>query len=238
MSHLYRFYIAPETASEGLIELSPEELHHALHVVRVKEGTEVFLFDGHGREISGVARNVGRRDLRIEVGETRQVPAPTKRVTLCQAFLNRDKSTETLIRRCTELGVARFLFFKGDHSERGPELNEKWKRYAIESCKQSRELWLPEFALAPSLEEALGSLDGTTLIATSDAAPVSLHSSLDGVDTCTIIVGPEGDFSETEVKRALASGAQPISLGSNVLRSEVAAMVALTLIHYELGLLG
>jgi 16S rRNA (uracil1498-N3)-methyltransferase len=129
------------------------------------------------------------------------------------------------------------VFFPAERSEHPPRISEKWRRWAIESCKQCGRLWLPEFSLAPGLEAALAGTWSALLIATADEAPVPLRSAVQG-DCVALIVGPEGDFTPAERSLALACQAHPISLGAATFRAEVAATLAAALIRYEFGALG
>ena len=237
MPHLHRFYVEPGEALEGEVALSESEAHHGLHVVRLREGEAVALFDGAGREAMGVVSRVDKRALRVAVEEVREHARPVGGLTLYQAWLNQEKSLEAVIRRGTELGVSSFCFFRGAHSERKPRGAKKWERIAIESCKQCGRVWLPRFGEAADLSSAVAGAEGVKLIATRERAPVVLREVLEGVSRASCFVGPEGDFSAEEVEESLGAGARPISLGANTLRSDVAAATASVLVLYELGLL-
>lgn len=237
MPHLHRFHIAPDTPGGGEIALPPEEAHHAIKVVRLREGDRVILFDGRGREWTGAVARLDRREVVISVVEERRAPRPAPALTLAQAWLHQEKAIELLVRTGTELGVDRFLFFRAARSERPPRLNPKWTRLAVESCKQCGRLWLPEFAVAETLADVLRHARGDLLIAAMDADPVPLAQALSGGDT-TLLIGPEGDFTPEEVCAVLDSGARPISLGVTTFRSEIAAIVAAALVQYHFGRLG
>jgi 16S rRNA (uracil1498-N3)-methyltransferase len=217
--------------------LAGPEAHHALHVVRVQHEDPVILFDGMGRELKGRIADRTRHEVTVEVDEARNVQPELRALTLLQASLLRDKSIEELIRRCTEIGVGHFVFYPSERSERPPKLSDKWRRWAIESCKQCGCLWLPEFAIAPDLGTALEGSWSALLVATGDREPVPLREAVEG-DTVGLAIGPEGDFTSEELDVAKAHNARPISLGPATFRSEVAATVACALVRYELGCLG
>ena len=236
-THRYRFFIPPQTPDQSEFQLPPDEAHHAIHVVRVQAGENVSLFDGQGREIIGTVARVTKRDVTVRADEVRNIPPPQPRLTLLQACLHRDKTTEFLIRRGTELRVNRFIFFRAQHSEMKPRMNPKWDRVAIEVCKQCGHAWLPTFRCAENLEDALHDIEGDLLIATTRAPTIPLSRAV-GTSSVTLLVGPEGDFSEPEIEAAIGHGALCISLGDTTFRAEVAATHALTLIQYHLGALG
>ena len=237
MRHVFRFHIAPGHEAHDEVALSGDEAHHALHVARVSTGDTVTLFDGEGLEISGVVSGATRREVLVRSVERRHVPRPANRLTILQAFLHRDKSTDFLIQRVTELGVARICFFRARRSDKEPRMSAKWHRIAVEACKQCGRSWLPAFEIAPDLETALASVRGTLAIATADLEPAPLRQAV-APPEMTLLVGPEGDFAPEELDLARGHGAIPISLGTVTYRSEVAASLAASLILYELGELG
>lgn len=239
MGHVYRFYVPPDSLTAGTeLTLPTEESHHALHVVRVREGDTVEVFDGAGNEAHAVVRSAGRKDVTLTVLGRRTVAPLKTRLTIVQAALHREDAVEELIRRGTELGVAAFRFFPATHSERPPKPKEKWKRYAVDACKQSRRAWLPRIETAGSLEAALKESFETILIATPHGEARPLRGVLREGNDIALIVGPEGDFTDEEVELALNAGAIPISFGAATYRSEVAAILGATLILYERGQFG
>ena len=237
MAHVHRFYIPPETPETEEVVLTDVEAHHALHVVRVQPGDEVVLFDGAGREIRGVVRRAARHEVRVEAHEDRRLPWPAKAVTIVQGWLHRREGLEYLVRRGTELGVRRFVFFRAVRSEREPRLDGKWRRIAIEACKQCGRLWVPSFTRIDDLHEALEQLEGRVLVLTRDLEPEPLRDAVRG-DAMTVLAGPEGDFAPEELELAQDRGATPVSLGPATYRSEVAATLAAGLVLYEMGALG
>lgn len=237
MAHIHRFYIPPETDSGGEIVLAGDEAHHALRVVRMRVGDPVVLLDGAGREITGTVLDLLRREVRIQPDHERREALPGVCLTVVQASLHRDKTLESLIEHGTEVGVHRFVIFRGQRSERPAQLGERWRRIAMEVCKQSGRLWLPLFETAESLEVAIGRPYDTLLFATRDRTPTPLGQIAFGMETA-LVVGPEGDFADEELGLLAGHGGVPISLGPRVFRAEFAAVLASALTLYEAGQLG
>ncbi|HRI88166.1 MAG TPA: RsmE family RNA methyltransferase [Candidatus Hydrogenedentes bacterium] len=236
MSHVHRFFVENDAVNEHGATLTGQEAHHALHVVRVRPGDSVLLFNGSGSEWQASVADVSRHAVQLAVSDMRVLPRPKESLTLFQAWLHREKALEELIRHAAELGVARIVFFRSTHSERAPKLSDKWRRTAIEAGKQSGRLWLPHFDVAASLEDAIGMAQGVLLLATRDVQPVPLLDALTS-PVVSMFIGPEGDFTESEIARLLEAHAKPISLGDATYRAEVAATIAATLVLYELGLM-
>ncbi len=217
--------------------LPEDEAHHAVRVLRLRPGEEVALFDGAGVELRGRVTRADKRAVSVEIESVRREAPAEARVALLQAGLKRDRLMEDLVRRGTELGVSEFTFYRAQRSEKEPRLDAKWRRIAVETCKQSGRLWLPEFRVVSGLDDALAETWDSLLVLALDAEPAPLGQAVRG-PRVAMLVGPEADFAPEELECAFARGGRPVSLGALTFRSEVAAEVGLTLVLYELGLLG
>lgn len=237
MPQVHRFYIPPGSTQPDEIRLPTHEAHHALRVVRVREGDPVELFDGQGAVLTGNVARTSRREVVIATRDVRTVAPPSPALVLVQAWLVRERLIEELLRYGTVLGVSRFRFFRAERSEKQPRLNEKWQRTAIECCKQCGRNRLPEFEVVDTLENALGGAAGDVLIADMRNPPVPLANAVSGGDA-TVLVGPEGDFTGAERALAQRLGAKPISMGATIFRAEMAATVLLSLVRHHQGALG
>lgn len=237
MSHIHRFFVSSNSLSSPQTTLTGDEAHHALRVVRVREGDRVILFDGQGREIDGFVTGATRHEVCVRHEQERCSPPPSRHLTILQASLHREKSVEYLIQRGTEIGVHEFAFFPARRSERRPRENDKWQRYAIEACKQCGRNHLPVFRVFADLGSALDSLPGTILAATNHLEPTPFQALSDSREAI-LVIGPEGDFASEELDLLHTRGARAVSLGSATFRSEVAAVLAASLVLYEWGLLG
>ncbi len=236
MAHIHRFHVDADTLADE-VQLSDEEGHHAIHVVRVAKGDKVALFDGHGHEWMGHAKRVTKREVTVAVESERFEPPTESPVTLVQAWLRREKAIDELVRYSTALGVAQIRFFRAKNSERDPRAHHKLQRTAIETGKQCGRLWLPEFVALRSMDDALADCQGDLLVGAIGHEPVPMAEAC-GKGAVTLLVGPEGDFTDEEVDAAIDKGAKPVSLGPVIFRSEVAANVLLTLVQYHRGELG
>lgn len=237
MAHLHYFFVEPDCVSAPRMVLEGEEARHAIKVARLRVGEEVALFDGVGRLLKGTVESRDKRALVVAVTHEEREPPPEKRLVLFQAWMGKDRSVETVVRWGTELGVNDIVFFQGEHSSRPMKgQGEKWRRLAIESAKQCKRLWLPEFSVSPSLELALAAhVSASLLYGSIDEPPVAWGDAV-GPGSLGIVIGPEGDFSPTEFALLRKRGGAPVSLGDTILRSDVAAVTACTLARHYMGL--
>lgn len=239
MSHVYRFYGGLDVEGGETVTLSGDEAHHALHVVRLQAGDALGVFDGLGNAWSCVVESCSRREVvcRIEGHAFTEQESP--RVIVSMGWVNKDKRVEHLVQRCTELGVAEFRFFRGEHSVRDVKASPKWARWAVESCKQTGRVWIPGItdAVYGSLAEVVRE-DELTITGLLGKETEALRDVVSGDRDINLVIGPEGDFSEGEMQALMDAGAHAVSLGDAVYRTEVAGALLAGLVMYELGRVG
>lgn len=235
MAHLHRFFVEPDCPTSGVVPLPQAEAHHAINVARVHAGDDVALLDGVGGVRYGTFEAAGKRAANVTITRVEHEARRDPALTLMIAWLQRDAPVEEIIRRGTELGVDRFVFFSAMRSQRPiRDKQDKWQRVAMESCKQCGRTWLPEFEAHTSLEKALANHSGALLVCTQDDAAINLRAAIPAGNTM-IVLGPEGDLTGEEKSAASRAGGQAVSLGGTVFRTEAAALLAATLTLAQWG---
>lgn len=241
----HRFY-QPDLASG---HLSPEESHHALHVLRLRPGDSAAVFDGRGTEARVRLTTVDPERVSFETLSTAKTPRPACRIRFGQALI-KPAGMELLIQKLTELGVAEIWPIASERSVSRPDgekrISSRWLSIALAACKQSGQNWLPKIPEAAPLDTFLAAPDPAPPVARiigslqPEARPLSTlvaearkQAALSAMD---VLIGPEGDFSPAEIGRARSAGFRPASLGPLVLRSETASIFVAAALHYELNL--
>ncbi len=236
MSHLHRFYAPDMTQDMVEIILPDDEAHHALRVTRLRDGDAAVVFNGAGLECCGVLRNTGGHTC-IAAEHWRLHPPSRVALVLAVGGLHRDKPQEEVVRRAAELGASRVCFWRADHSQRPITASARWRKTAVEACKQCGRAYVPQLDAAASLDAFFASYHGPSLIAITAPPPQEAPRLI--VDTTlALIVGPEGDFSERERESARMRKAIPISLGQFIYRTETASAILTTLVANHLNMLG
>jgi len=246
---MHRFYLPPDQCQGAEILLAGREAHHGLHVLRLRPAERVVVLDGAGGEIDGEVLDPGRDQVRLRVVQRKTIPAPAFRITLVQA-VPKGKLIESIIQKATELGVSRLVPLLSEHSSLRLEpdgiraKSDKWKQVAIEAVKQCGSAWLPRIEPPMRPGEFLVRAETFDLSLVASLEPGARHpresfrkyQAAHGRKPLTLCiwVGPEGDFSPDEIAAIRSSGAQPITLGPLVLRSETAATCCLSVLNYEL----
>jgi 16S rRNA (uracil1498-N3)-methyltransferase len=228
--------------------LTGAEVHHAVDVLRIAVGETVVVLDGAGHEFSCAVRAVGRKAVALHVTQTLFSPAPSCRVTLVQA-VPKGKLLETIIQKATELGAFRIIPLLSERvatrldDEAAREKAEKWRPVAAEAIKQCGQRWLPQVEVPVTLPDLLarGEKFDLSLVGSLQADARHPREFLHSFQTAKgrpasirLWIGPEGDFTDSELSAIRDAGGCPINLGPLVLRSDTAALYALSIVSYEL----
>jgi 16S rRNA (uracil1498-N3)-methyltransferase len=224
-----RFHV--EHVAAGSVRLSEDEGRHAHGSRRLSAGDELTVFDGAGREAEARILSCGRDGVEVEVREVRYRERPTPALTIAVA-LPKGPRQDTLIEKCTELGVAsvRPLETERSVSSASEHRLSKWQRTAIEAAKQSGQCWVPELHPLASIDEVVKAASDYDVMLVADVGGGPLPD-LRAARRVLALVGPEGGWTETERAKLLAAGASAISLGPNILRIETAAIALAAIVH-------
>lgn len=245
---MQRFFLPNQTGDPAdAIDLTPLQ-HQLTRVLRAQPGDQVVVLDNLGNERLAQITAIQRRSISGRVLAVRPAPAePTVQVTLYQCALKTDK-LEWVWQKATELGVATLAPVISDRAIVRPAdaLNNKrprWEAILREAAEQSGRGMLPQLTPPMTLREALAQPDGLRLVAYEAATgrpglTTALAQAARPVRAVSLLIGPEGGFTQDEVELAAALGWQVVSLGARTLRAETAALAALALILGGLGELG
>ncbi|MFH1779504.1 MAG: 16S rRNA (uracil(1498)-N(3))-methyltransferase [Candidatus Omnitrophota bacterium] len=238
-----RFYIPHNSIRKDRIHIRGREAHHVRDVMRLNIGDEIVVFDGTGYEYVGTIEQIGKNDIVAKINKKIKREISNFRLALAQAIPKSNKM-DLIVEKATELGVERIIpivtgrtIVKIDETKMASKIN-RWKKLAIEASKQSGRVTVPEINEIKSFEDSLSYTKYYELavIPCLHEGIVKLKDVLksNGVKSAILFIGPEGDFTEDEINIAKSKGVKPVSLGREVLRSETAAISALSVLNYEL----
>lgn len=242
-----RRFIVPFNLTSEHVTLTEDFAHRLLRVLRMKVGDRVLLCDPRGNEwvaeIVGTEASIVRLKL---VERLFSQPVPTVYVSLFQGIPKGEKM-DFIVQKATELGVQRIVPMLTRrtvvqlNSERAKSKRERWQRVATSAAEQSGGKIAPEIALPMTFRQAVDEASHADLwLFFYEAAEKPLRKVVQShqkVNHLAIMIGPEGGFDPSEVAMAQQKGARVVSLGKRILRTETAAIVAVALVLYELGLL-
>jgi 16S rRNA (uracil1498-N3)-methyltransferase len=216
---------------------------HLLTVLRLKPGASLVLFDGSGFEYEATLEQADRKQAWVKILRSRgpAVESPLQ-VSLAQG-ISRGERMDYTVQKAVELGVAAILPVLTERSvvkltaDSAAKKREHWQAVVTSACEQSGRVKVPPVALPESFGHFLDKQRGSELKLLLD--PLA-ESGLDGLPKppegkVILLVGPEGGLSENERELAKRMGFEGLRLGPRILRTETAALVALSLLQSQWG---
>ena len=244
-----RYFYVPGASENG--ELPQDEAVHALRVLRLKEGDSIFLMDGEGTFYKAEVTLATNKHCAYRVLETMpQQRSWRGHLHIATAPTKMMERMEWMAEKATEIGVDELSFLECQFSERRQMRADRIEKIVVAATKQSRKAWkpivndmqsfrsfieqpreglkfichcyneIPRNDLFEVLNDNVGCDSvGCDSVATTGSVPI------------TVLIGPEGDFSIEEVRLAMEHGFQSVSLGSQRLRTETAALSAVMIMQ-------
>ncbi len=214
---------------------NPEESRHIAKVLRLRIGEKVHITDGKGNLHSGNIIDDNIRQCTVRIESTITVAKSPYHLHLAVAPTKNLSRIEWFVEKAVESGISEITPMLCQHSERIHFKSERLEKIAIAAIKQSQQAWLPKINEPANFGQVVkNTRPGEGFIAYIDEnSELSLLKSVykQGTDA-TVLIGPEGDFSNSEITTAIKAGFIPISLGKNRLRTETAALVACITINF------
>lgn len=220
-------------AAGGSVTLDGDEARHAVVVKRIRVGEQVALTDGEGTTVTATVAETSKTSLTATVDDVRRTEPEMPRVVVVQAIPKGDRG-ELAVEMLTEVGVDVVVPWAADRSvavwrgDRAAKSLARWRSTAREAAKQARRSWFPEVTEMVGLDEVVALLKNASV-------PVVLHEAASGPiadlpvpgrGEIVIVVGPEGGLSDDELAAFAQVGAEPVRLGTSVLRTSTAGVAA------------
>lgn len=231
-----RFFYAPDAANSN--ELPAEEAMHALRVLRQKAGDEIMLMDGQGNYYRAEVTLAHTHHCCYEVKEV--LPQPRQwegRVHLAIAPTKLMDRTEWLVEKAVEIGVDEISFLNCQFSERRVVKLPRIEKIVVSAVKQSHKAWKPQVNEVTAFAQFIAEprLERKYIAHCYEEIPRTyLYDELrkpSDVKDAVVLIGPEGDFSIDEVRKAMANGYQSVHLGKSRLRTETAGLSAVMMMQ-------
>ena len=238
-----RFYCPVPLATGQVLDLPPTAARH-VQVLRMQPGHTLTLFNGEGGEFTAEVQHMGRSDVRVVVGEHRDIECEAAVQVHLAVGMPANERMDWLVEKATELGVNRITPLMTERSvirltgERAEKKQAHWQAVAAsasEQCGRNRVPFIdaPERLdgwLARQNQQADAVHGVLSLHASTQPLNVLRDSAVGSAKSWVLLNGPEGGLTDTEDAAARAKGFVALSLGERVLRAETAALGALTLL--------
>jgi len=239
---LKRVYVDAALEPGARLSLTGGAAGHLTRVLRLRSKAALTLFNGRGGEYAASIERVQRSEVTVVVGEhaplERESPFP---LTLAQG-VSRGERMDLVVQKATELGVARLVPVLTERSivrldeGQSDRKSSHWRAVAIAACEQCGRNRLPEVALPTPLREFLRQPAGDSVrLLLSPSATRRIEDVPRPASGAMVLIGPEGGLADEEQQLAEGAGFTAVNLGPRVLRTETAAIAALTLLQREFG---
>jgi 16S rRNA (uracil1498-N3)-methyltransferase len=241
---LTRVYVDATLEPGARVALEGSTAGHITRVLRLRPGDALTLFNGRGGEYAGRIEKSHGGGVIVAVGSRDAVERESPLTLTLAQGVSRGERMDLVVQKATELGVSGLVpvftersVVRLDARQAGRKVAH-WRAIAVAACEQSGRNRLPEVATPLSLREFTGAarnaLGGARLLLSPGAA-LRLDDIPSPVTDVTVLIGPEGGLTESEEDLARTAGFAPVRLGPRVLRTETAALAALTLLQRRFG---
>lgn len=235
LKQIARFYIDQPLRAGSSCALAEDAAHHGVHVLRLRAGDDVTLFNGRGGEYAGRIVSIRKLKVGIELLEHRAIERESPlRVVLVQGVSSGERM-EFTIRKAVELGVAEIRPVLAAASvarpkgERAAARQAHWQKIAVSACEQCGRNRVP--VVHPLAEISSFRAEDALKILLSPGSKLPFSKTLETAKSVVLAAGPEAGFDEREERAFLDQGFVPASLGPRILRTETAALAALAALN-------
>ncbi len=219
------------------VTLGAEQANYVSRVLRLRVGRELIIFDGRGGEYLAVINAVSKSELSITLGEYCADDRESRLNLHLVQCVSKGERMDLVVQKSTELGVRQITPLLSEYSvikldpKRAEKRQDHWAKIAISACEQSGRNRLPDINGPQPLNgwiEQSAAVNATKIMLLPGAQK-QFHSIAAPAGEVMLLIGPEGGLSDIECDMAQQAGFVGVSLGPRVLRTETAALVALSL---------
>jgi len=232
-----RLYLDTPLVTDQTIMISGEPLNYLANVLRLKTGAKLSVFNGQGGEYQATINELSKREAQLTIGDFQSNDSESPlAITLVQG-VSRGERMDFTLQKATELGVQRIIPLFTERCTvnlKGERLEKRikhWQGTIRSACEQSGRNTLPQLETTQTLNTFLEQEHDPCRILLDPESTQTLNSISPTDDAITILIGPEGGFSDKERQQAYNKGYQGIQLGPRILRTETAALATISSIQ-------
>jgi 16S rRNA (uracil1498-N3)-methyltransferase len=226
------FFSKDISQAGGSITLEADASRHIAQVLRMQSGDRLQLTDGKGNLVLAELTDNHKNHCQVRILQSLPVPERSRRLVMAVSLLKQPARYEWFLEKATEIGVDEIIPLICSRTEKQHFKEDRWQGILISAMLQSRQARLPVLS-SPVSFTALMESKGLPNRFIGYCGDEVEKKSLDkpAVGDSLMLIGPEGDFTEDEIRLALSKGYQPVTLGLNRLRTETAAMLSCVLLN-------
>ncbi len=227
------FYIESFDTGSNELELDESNSRHAVSVLRMQEGEQMYVTDGKGNLLTASISDAHKKKCRIAITGIKHIKPPAAKTAIGISLVKNPVRFEWFLEKATEIGISIIYPIICARTEKQHFRHDRMKNVLVSAMLQSRQSWLPELHEPERLEKIVsGAFYQQKFIAHCiEDDKKSLTDVNDADASRLVLIGPEGDFTQDEIAVALQHGFIAVSLGETRLRTETAGMVAAVLLQ-------
>lgn len=247
---MHKFFVDESFIDGNIVNIQGDDVKHIYRVLRLKSGDQVNINNCKGEEFLAQIKDINKTNVLCEIIEKADINNESALKIHLYQGLPKAAKMDFIIQKSTELGVTSITPVITERVVVKNELKEykkvdRWNKIALEACKQSKRTIIPKVNQPMELECFLSAADSYDLVVVpyeskEDFGIKAMIRNLKGkkINSIAILIGPEGGFEEEEIEKLDNLGAQIVTLGPRILRTETAGLVCASLLFYELGDIG
>jgi 16S rRNA (uracil1498-N3)-methyltransferase len=219
--------------AQGVVSLHEEASRHIIQVLRMKKGEKLQLTDGLGSLHTAQIIDDFKKMARVEILQSERLEPSPGKIIIGISLVKNTSRFEWFLEKATEIGVTEIIPIICERTERQHFRSDRMKSITISAMLQSQQAWLPKLWEPIPFDQGIARvIAAQKLIAHClPGNKQTIKNLLQNKPDIAIFIGPEGDFTGTEIELALQSNFVPVSLGETRLRTETAGIVAATLLR-------
>jgi 16S rRNA (uracil1498-N3)-methyltransferase len=230
-----------ELAVGAVVQLCDDAANHVGRVLRMQVGAALQLFTGDGNNYQATIVQADKRHVQVRIDAVHANPCEAPVAVHLGQGISRGERMDFVLQKSVELGVSDItpLFTERCgvklNGERLDKKQQQWQKIVIAACEQSGRSVVPVVHQPQALAAWLAHLPEALRLTLDPHAATPLKQRVVAAERIQLLIGPEGGLSDAEVSQAQAHDFAPVRLGPRVLRTETAALAALTVIQYQFG---
>jgi 16S rRNA (uracil1498-N3)-methyltransferase len=227
------FFFEENLPASNQFILTEESSKHIVQVLRMKEGDHLLITNGNGYTLTAKIVSAHKKNTEVNILAREFLTSPKSNIAIAISLIKNTNRFEWFIEKATEIGVSTIIPLLCKRTEKAHFRGERIKSILISAMLQSRQVWLPELWEPVKFDELIKgkNYDQKFIAHCLNEKKADLKNSLiENSHSRIILIGPEGDFTEDEIRAAIHHDFIPVSLGENRLRTETAGIIAAVLL--------
>jgi 16S rRNA (uracil1498-N3)-methyltransferase len=229
------FFYTSQLPVNKLLTLDENNSRHAIQVLRMRTGSLLNITDGLGNIYKAQITAEHKKNCTVAITDTQRISRPQRQINIGISLLKNTSRFEWFLEKATEMGIAQIMPLVCSRTEKQQFKTERLQGILQSAMLQSQQAWLPVMQAPQSFGQIVKShINAQKLIAhcydDDSKQPLFNFVKNNNMDNTTILIGPEGDFTNEELEQAKQNGYTTVSLGNTRLRTETAGMLAVALL--------